>query len=767
MKKIEPLEMGIGEGGAIEEKTLKKEKLPDWKETKIIGKKIPRVDSYEIVSGTAKYSSDINLPGMLYAKILRSPHPHAEIIDIDISKAQALKGVKEVFCYKNAPKIKWYPDDKSFLFDRTVRYVGDEVGAVVAEDEYAAQDALKLIEVKYKLLPFVLDPEEAMKPEAPKIWPEGNLQIYDGKSHSLYSRGDIEKGFAEADIVLERKYTTQVAVHCTLETHSNVANWDGDYLILWESTQGVFWTQEQVANKLNIPVNKIRVICPYLGGAFGCKWELNKQSIIAALSAQKTGRPVKIIATRQENMVAYEHRPSSIAYIKAGVRKDGTLTALSLKYISPIGAYPWIYAGSGDELRYLYRCENVKTDQYVVYTNVGKAGAMRAPGSPEGAFALEQMMDELAEKINMNPVELRLKNNAGVCQRSGKPFVGKGLTECMQEGAKLIGWNNKKKAESSRGRKKIGLGMACGLWGDGGGPPATTLVKINYDGTINLITGASDLGTGTRTVMSMIVAEELSIPLDSIEITNADTETTCYTIYSGGSITVASVGPSVRLAANDAKKKLLSLVAHEMKVDSNDVDIKDGIIFQKSNPENKLTIKDVASKAIDRVIVGVGKRKPNDYEYQDNIFCCHFAEVEVDTGTGEIKLLRYVAAHDSARVLNRFTYDNQIHGGIGMSIGYTFTEERIMDKATGKVLNNNLMDYKIATPSDMPERITTYAAETYYPRNNVNVKGLGEPPAIPPAGTIANAIYNALGVRFNDIPITPDKVVQALKSKGV
>jgi xanthine dehydrogenase YagR molybdenum-binding subunit len=767
MKKIEPFEMGIEEGGTIEEKASEEKKIPDWKETKTVGKKIPRVDSYEIVSGTAKYSSDINLPGMLYAKILRSPHPHAEIIDIDTSKAEALPGVKGVLYYKNAPKIKWYPDDKSFLFDRTIRYVGDEVATVVAEDEYIAQDALKLIEVRYKPLPFVLTPEEAMKPEAPKIWPEGNLMLYDGKSHRSYSRGDVEKGFADADIVLERKYTTPVALHCTWETHSNVANWDGDYLTLWESSQGVFWTQEQVAQKLNIPVNKIRVICHYMGGGFGSKWELNKQSIIAALFAQKTGRSVKIIATRQENMVAYEHRPSSIQYVKAGVKKYGNLTALSMKYISPIGAYPWIYAGSGEELRWLYRCENVKTDQYIVYTNVGRAGAMRAPGSPEGAFALEQMMDELAEKLNMDPLELRLRNNAEVCQRSGKPLVSKGLTECMQEGAKLIGWNKKKKAGSSRGRKKIGLGMGCGNWGDGSGPPATTIVKITYDGTINLITGASDLGTGTRTVMSMIVAEELRIPLDSIQITCADTETTCYTTFSGGSKTVASVGPSVRLAAYDAKRKLLSLAAYEMKVDPGDVDIKDGIIFHKSNPENKLTIKEVASKAIDRVIVGVGKRKPNDYEYQDNIFCCHFAEVEVDTVTGEIKLLRYVAAHDSARVLNRFTYDNQIHGGIGMSIGYTFTEERIMDKAIGKVLNNNLADYKIATQLDMPEKITIYAAETYYPRNNINVKGLGEPPAIPPAGAIANAIYNALGVRFYDIPITPDKVVQALKSKGV
>jgi CO/xanthine dehydrogenase Mo-binding subunit len=762
--KLDPFEKEREIRNVFEGKTSKKEKLPVWKETKVIGKKIPRVDGYELVSGTAKYSSDINLPGMLYAKVLRSPHPHAEIIDIDISRALAHKGVWGVLCYKNAPRIKWW-SDKSFLFDRTARYVGDEVAAILAENKHIAEDALKLIEVTYKPLPYLLDPEEAMKPEAPKIWPEGNLMLFRGEPILSYSRGDVDKGFAEADIVLERKYTTQVALHLAMETHSDVANWDGDYLTLWESSQGVFWTQEQVAQKLNIPVNKIRIICPYMGGAFGSKWELNKQSIIAALFAKESGRPVKIIATRQENMVAYEHRPSSIQYVKAGVKKDGTLTALKFKYISPIGAYPWHYAGSGSQVRYLYRCNNVQTDEYIVYTNVGRAGAMRAPGCPEESFALEQMLNELAEKLNMDPLKLRLKNNTELYQQSGKPYIGKGLTECMQEGAKLFGWDKRKERGSSRGRKKKGIGMACGQWGDGSRPPATTIVKINYDGTVNLITGASDLGTGTRTVMSMIVAEELNVPLDSIEVTNADTETTCHTIYSGGSVTVASVGPSVRLAAYDAKKKLLALAAYEMKVNSNDVDIKNGIIFQKSNPDNKLTIKEVASKSIDRVIVGVGKRKPNDSDPQHNIFCCHFAEVEVDTITGEIKLLRYVAAHDSARVLNRFTYDNQIHGGIGMGIGYALSEERIMDKATGKMLNVNLLDYKIASQIDMPEEITTYAAEIPYPRNNVSVKGLGEPPTIPPAATIANAIYNALGIRFFSLPLTPDKVIQAIKMR--
>ncbi len=762
-RKLEPFEKGSKIRNVFEEKGAKEEKLPAWKETKVIGKKIPRVDSYELVSGTAKYSTDINLPGMLYAKILRSSHPHAEITDIDTSKAEALPGVKGVLGYKNAPKIKWW-SDKSFLFDRTVRYVGDEVAAILAEDEHTAEDALKLIKVTYKPLPYVLDPEEAMKPEAPKIWPDGNLMLFRGEPIISYSRGDVEKGFAESDIVLERKYITQVALHCPMETHADVANWDGDYLTLWDSTQGVFRTQEEIAEKLNIPINKVRVICQYMGGAFGSKAELNKQSIIAALFAKETGRPVKIIASRQENMVAYEHRPSSILYVKAGVKKDGTLTALKLKYISPIGAYPYSQV-SGNQVRYLYRCNNVETDEYIVYTNVGKAGPMRAPGCPEESFALEQLMDELAEKLNMDPLKLRLKNNTELYQRSGKPYIGKGLTECMQQGAKLFGWDKRKKPGTSRGRKKKGIGMACGQWGDGSGPPATTLVKINYDGTVNLITGASDLGTGTRTVMSMIVAEELSVPLDSIEITNADTETTCHTILSGGSKTVASVGPSVRLAAYDAKKKLLALAAYEMKVDKKDVDIKDGIVFQKSNPENKFTIKEVASKSIDRVIVGVGKRKPNDSDPQHNIFCCHFAEVEVDTITGEIKLLRYVAAHDSARVLNRFTYDNQIHGGVGMGIGYALSEERIMDKATGKMLNVNLLDYKIASQIDMPEKITTYAAEIPYPRNNISVKGLGEPPTIPPAATIANALYNAIGVRFYDIPITPDKIIKALKRR--
>lgn len=759
-RKLEEIGSKWEEIGTVEVEAPPEKKIPSWKETSIIGKKIPRIDAYERVSGTAKYASDINLPGMLYAKILRSPYPHAEIIDINTSKAEAFPGVKGVLCYKNAPKIEWHYGF-SFLFDRTLRFAGEIVAAVVAEDEYIAQDALNLIEVNYNPLPFVLDPEKALKPESPKVHKEGNLLRGEPRK---YSRGDIEKGFKEAAIVIERKFTTPFVLHCPTETHAAVANWDGEYLTLWDSTQGVFRIRDQAASLLNIPASKVRVICPYMGGGFGSKLRIYKPTIIAALFAKKTGRPVKIIPTRQENMQAFGNRPSSIQKIKAGVKKDGTLTALSLESINPTGAYPG-GGGCGNQLRYLYKCPNVKIDEYIVYINTGQACPMRAPGMPQGAFAIEQILDELAEKLNMDPIELRIKNNLEIAPESGKPFRSKGLTECMQEGAKLIGWDKRKKTGYGKGRIKRGIGMACGIWFDFGGPPSTAMVKINNDGTVNLIIGASDLGTGTRSVMSMITAEELDIPLKDIQITSADTETTFFTNPSGGSKTVPSDGPAVRLAAYDAKQKLLTLASSIMKAEQSDLDIKEGTIFQKSNPENKLSVKEVASKATDRVIVGIGKRGANPNSGEADNFCSHFAEVEVDMVTGEIKLLRYVAAHDSGRALNRFTYDNQIYGGIGMSTGYTFSEERIIDKATGKMLNANLQDYKIATILDMPEKITTYEAKTLFPGNNINAKGLGEPPTIPPPAAIANAIYNALGIRFVDLPITPDKVIQALRRR--
>jgi len=501
-----------------------------------------------------------------------------------------------------------------------------------------------------------------------------------------------------------------------------------------------------------------------MGGGFGSKLGIYKQAIIAALFARETGRPVKIFPTRQENMLAFGNRPSSVQYIKAGAKKDGTLTALSLKTINPMGAYD-AGATCGSQFFLLYRCANVKVEEYAVYINAGKACPMRAPGMPQGAFAVEQMMDELAEKLKIDPIELRLKNNADISQRTGKPFSSKGLTECMQEGSKIIGWEKRRKPGSSKGRKKKGLGMACGIWGNFGGPPSTAMVKINLDGTVNLIIGASDLGTGTRTAMSMIAAEELGIPLKNIHITSADTETTFYTGSSGGSKTIPSDGPATRLAAYYAKEKLLALAAGVMKAEKEDLSIKDGIIFQKSKPENKLSISEVVRKSTDRVIVGIGQRGPNPYGGDWDVFCSHFAEVEVDSITGEIKILRYIAAHDSGRAINRFTYDNQIYGGIGMSIGFTLTEERIMDKASGRMLNPNLQDYKIATILDMPEKITTYEAKTFFPGNNINAKGLGEPPVIPPPAAIANAIYNALGIRFSDLPITVDKVIQALRRR--
>jgi xanthine dehydrogenase YagR molybdenum-binding subunit len=756
-KKLKAYEAEL-EGIALDVEAPKEKEIPDWKETRIIGKKIARVDSYKIVSGTAQYASDVHFPGMLYAKILRSPHPHAEIIDIDISKAEALPGVKKVICHKNAPKIPWYYNT-SFLFDPVVRHEGDEVAAVVAEDEYIAQDALNLIEVIYKKLPFVIDPEEALKADAPKLWPDGN--VVEGKPFT-YNRGDADKGFKEADVVLERRYTNSVALHSTLETHATVANWDGDNLTLWDSTQGVFRIQQAAAALLNIPVNKVRVICPYMGGGFGCKLDIYKPAIIAALFAKETGRAVKIIPTRQGNMLAFGNRPSNIQYLKAGVKNDGTLTALSLKSIGAVGAYP-SGAGCSRQVINLYRCPNVAVEEYSVYINAGKTCPMRAPGMPQGAFALEQMMDELAEKLNMDPIELRIKNNAEVSPATGKQFRSKGLTECMQEGAKLIGWDIRKKPGSAKGRKITGSGMACGIWADYGGPPSTAMVKINYDGSVNLVMGASDLGTGTKTVMSMIVAEELGVPLKDVEITSADTETTFFTNPSGGSKTVPSDGPAARSAAYDAKNKLLKIAAKEMKIELKDLDIKEGVIFQKSNPENKLTIKEAAGKSNQKVIVGIGQRGENPHQGENDNFGCHFAEVEVDSTTGEIKLLRYVAAHDAGRALNRFTYDNQIHGGVGMSIGYTFSEERIMDKASGKMLNANLQDYKIATMSDIPEKITTYEAKEFFPGNNINAKGLGEPPVIPPPAAIANAIYNAIKIRCFDLPITPDKIINALR----
>ncbi len=718
-----------------------------------VGKKTTRIDGPERATGKAVYTFDVQLPGMLYGKILRSPHPHARIKNINTQRAEKLPGVRAVLSYKNTPKISFRR--QTFIFDEVVRYVGDEVACVIADDEEIAQDALELIEVEYEVLPFVLDPGEALQPNAPKIHPDGNLL---GGQPEVYQRGDLAQGFAQADVVIERTFRTQCALHNCMEPHGSVAMWEGDTLTVWDSTQHIFGVREGLARLLGLPLHKVRVIKHYMGGGFGSKNNLGKYTVIAALAAKMTGRPVKIMLDRHEENLATGNRPASVQHVKIGAKRDGTLTALELKAIVTGGAYCLWPPSLGGPARELYACPNVRTEQYTVFTNTGPLSAFRAPGYVEGTFALESIMDELAKELGMDPLELRFKNYTEIDQTTGRPYSTKGLREAYERGAKLFRWP--KHAESS-GRICRGFGMASQIWSGNGMPPAYAIVKINPDGTATVITGTQDIGTGTKTILAQIAAEELGFPLEKISVALGDTQMGLYAPLSAGSMTVASVGPAVRVAAHDARQQLLDVAAQVLEVPRDSLTIADGLLTNSALPK-PVAVHEVLKNLENFMIIGRGAREPNPEDVTVNTFGAQFAEVTVDTETGEVRVERIVAVHDSGRVINPLTLSSQIEGGIIQGLGYALFEQRVVDRNTGIVVNDNLENYKLPTALDIPEIVFEMVDRPDPRANNLGAKGVGEPPIIPTAAAIANAVANALGVRIYELPLTREKILKAL-----
>ena len=744
-----------------------------WKETRVIGKRLPRVDAYERVSGSAVYPSDTSLPDMLYGAILRCPHAHARVLSIDTREAEGTPGVRAVIT-GNTPgaNVDWpyLRGFKTKLFDSICRHEGEEVAAVAAETPYQAWDALKAIKVKYETLPFIVDEQKALEASAPIIHQGGNRS----GEVQVYERGNVEKGFAEADVVLEEAYRTESELHTPAELHGCIAKWDGDHLTVWESTQGVYAVQARVAEVLSLPLANVRVIGHYMGGGFGSKLQAGKYTIIAALLAKKAGQPVKLFLSREETFLCVGNRPPSNMRLKAGVKKDGTLTALDFACIGSGGAYPAGGTSLVDwQVRDLYKCPNVRTEMTDVYINAGPSRPCRAPGHPQGSWALEQMLDALAEAIKMDPVELRLKNIPTYSQaREGNPsYTTTGLKECLKEGAKAFGWEEaKRKAVEARksGYVRRGVGMASCLWyAGGGGPPSTVIIKLFSDGSVNLNMGASDIGTGTKTVMAMVVSEELGVPIEKIRIENADTGTTQYATPSGGSKTVPTEAPAVRDAAMSVKRQLLELASKDLKVDAADLTLEEGKLLSKDDPSKKIRIAEVSDLKRRGVLLGIGYRGPNLEGKVVNPFAAQFCEVEVNTKTGEIKILRFLSTNDSGRVMNRLTFDNQVFGGITMGIGLAMTEVRILDgNQTGKMVNRNWHDYKIPTALDVPTEVESLPIELEDPEaNTTGAKGLGEPVTIPTAAAVANAVYHATGIRVTASPINPITLSQLLSQR--
>jgi xanthine dehydrogenase molybdenum-binding subunit len=731
------------------------------KEFSIVGKRTPRIDAYERVTGQAQYTGDIQLPGMLYARVLRSSVPHAKVISIDTSKAEKLPGVKAIVHNENA-KVPWSSGGlthQRLIFNNPVRYVGDPVAAVAATDRHIAEDALKLIEVKYEKLPHVLDPNEALKPDAPKITPNGNLSVGKGAFSAPIeeSWGNVEQGFKEADRVFEDTYITKHVNNAQIERRVSIAKWDAGKLTVYASTQGVSNARTDIAKDFGLPLSKVRIICKYMGGGFGNKNQAQDYDYMAAVLARVTGQPVKLEFTREDDYIGMHGRWSSEQHYKIGVKKDGTITAVSLDAVTNMGAYRKQSGNlSGTDF---YNIPNFRKNIKPVHTNTVVAANYRAPAYPQSVFGFASFLDQIAFEMGVNPVDMFMRNRAQK-YKTKTPFTSNYLEQCIVEGSKRIAWNEKwHQPGAVGGAKKHGIGMALGGYPFRPGLGAAT-IRVNPDGTAHVLVGVTDIGTGAKSTMAIIASEALGIPLNQIQLTNGDTDVTPYSVGESGSRTTAFTGPAVVAAAEDVRKQIFVLAAGQLKVKAEELELRNGEVFIKSDPTHKLPLGRVVRNAGE--LIGRATTNPEFKGVEGKSFSAHFAEVEVDTWTGQVKITRYVAAHDSGTILNRLAAESQIKGGVVQGIGMAFTEELLIDKFTAIPINPNYRDAKVPTHLEAPE-VEVIFIENYDPYGVFGGKVVGEPPITAAVATIANAIFNATGKRFKELPITPDKIVRAVR----
>jgi xanthine dehydrogenase YagR molybdenum-binding subunit len=714
--------------------------------TTIVGASVPRVDGLDRAAGRATYTCDVRLPGMWHAAILRSPHAHARIRKLDTRKAERAPGVHAILSHRNAPRIPWYLD--SFLFDEHVRYAGEEVAAVLAESESEARAALGLIDVAYDLLPAVTDPEAAIAPGAPKLRANGNMT---GGKPARYDRGDIEKGLNDARVRVELTVRTAGALHNALETHGSVARWEGDDLVVWDSTQYVFGIRQGLADKLGLPLNRVRVLCPFMGGGFGAKNSVRKYMVIAALFARESGRPVRAVLDRVEENLAAGHRHETTTHVRLGAAADGRLTALEAISSAATGAHGSMMMPVGGPFRELYDCPNVMTEERGAQVNLGPQSAFRAPGYVEGAFALETAVDIAARELGIDPVEFRRRNIPKLDPAMKIPYTRPSFRRILDAGAERAArWP---KLARRAGDIRRGRGMAAASWGVGGGPPAQATVLVQADGTLTVVAGTQDLGTGTKTVLTQVAAEEFGIPLDRVRVTIGDTGVSAYAPASWGSMTVPSIAPAVRLAAADARRQVEELIRETAGRKS-----RGPLITSAALAALRKTLGDFT-------VVGRGSRWPNPPGKRVAAFAAQWVEVAVDTITGEVRVARALSVHDCGRVLNPQLALSQVEGGFIQGMGFALMEGRRIDPNTHKVINPSLLDYKVPTVRDIPPIEVLFLDEPDTAANNTGAVGIGEPPVIPTAAAIGNAIWDACGIRLAETPFTPKRVLDALMAK--
>ena len=859
---------------------------------KVAGTDAPRRDLPAKLTGEARYTADLKLPGMLHAAILRSPHPHADILSVDTTAARQLPGVRAIITpftphsgvrpnpntpslsssgggpnpntpslsssgggpnpntpspssssggpNPNTPSLsssgggpnptipspgggglgwgKLAPDLP--ILDTRVRFVGDEVAAIAADDPETAQQAIQLLRVQYAPLPHALTPEAALAPGAAPIHPGGNLAM--GEPLEL-ERGSVADGFAAADVILQDEFEIPTHSAAPLEPRAALASWDEDDadadLTIWKTTRGVHADRDALSAALGLPAHRIRIIGPFLGGGYGNKDE-SRLAAIAAVLSQIAGRPVRAEYSREDEFIAGRVRHAAQISIRAGFRADATITAIEADALLDTGAYlasgPGVARRAGQAILYLYHCANVKYRARLAYTNRPTAGSYRALGAPQGHFALESLMDRAAQHFGLDPLDFRLMNHVRPEGQPGQratprrqiidsqpveggiPFSSNHLRQCLEQGAAAFGWrtyptpptppnpeslntptppNTKIPSPSGGGLGwgrppnppnptiRRGRGMSIMLYRGGPGAPSAAEVRIEKSGAVKLITGLMDVGEGATTVLPQIAAEILGAEYGQVAAVFADTRGTPDAPITAGSTATFSTGTAVVQAATQVRQSLLEIASSALEAPAQDLDAAQGWIFVKSDPARRMPLTEVAARMDGEALSATATITPGSPDYIVNSFGAHFAEVEVDTATGRVRVLRYTAAHDSGRIINPRAALNQAEGAISQMLGFALSEELITDPITGLTLNPGYLEHKSPTIQDYPE-IQILFTNTPDPLGPLGAKALGEVPTPGVAPAIANAIHHATGLRPRRTPFTPDRVLTGLEEMG-
>ena len=781
----------------------------------VVGKSVRRVDAVAKVTGKAKYTDDFSDRNMLVGKILHSPYAHAIVKSIDVSKAKALPGVEAVLTYKDLPDIRYataipgvieaiateevdvaqlkygtagHPfsldtshrdkEDRHILTQKA-RFVGDNIAAVVATDSLIASKALKLIEVEYEVLEALTSTEAALKEGAPLIHDDCERNIL---ASAGYEIGDIEGAFEESDHVIEGEYETSIVQHCHMENQVSHAYVDSDRrIVIMTSTQIPHIVRRIVAQSLGISWGRVRVIKPYVGGGFGNKQDVCIEPLNAAMSLAVGGRPVRLELSREEAMIDTRTRHAFKYKIKTGINNDGEINGIHISAVANTGAYAShghsIASSGGGKFRYLYPTKALKYEPLTVYTNLPVAGAMRGYGTPQIFFAFESHMEDISKKLKMDPIEIRKKNlvKVGFVEPLSKnKIMSCAIRECIDKGRELIKWDAKKALyKEQSGDKRRGLGMACFSYASGTYPVALELagarIVMNQDGSVQLQLGATEIGQGSDTVFSQMVAEVLGIPMYMVHvISTQDTDVTPFDTGSYASRQTYVSGMAVEKAALEVKAKVLAF-AHKMTdIPAHLLDLKDQYVVFKESGDRVIALEIVAMQSYyDRVDAQpITSDVSNNARINAIPFGVTFVEVEVDIKTGKIKILEIYNVHDSGKIINPLLATGQVHGGVSMAIGYALSEQLLFDEKTGKPLNNNLLDYKLPTMMDTPD-IGAAFVEQEDPTGPFGVKSLGEPPIVSPAPAIRNAVLDATDVAFNRIPMNPQRVFEKFKETGL